>query len=266
MGTNAQILNPSFEDWSNGEPVNWSTNNSTGSGAVVQSNDSQNGNSAVQLNVVNNNGGSNLLGGSVYNTYSETSLNNSISFWYKGNLQSGDQLSFSAGINDSSNSTTLAYVVPPTFVVTSVYQNYTANFIPTGAIGQAANGLITLTILNNGGLPVSINSNVIIDNFELVNNTSGIKEMSEKNNSFIESIKPNPAIGSFSNLIYFHKNDGNVSLKIFDALGKEVLTLFNEIQPKGKFKAEIPTHLLESGLYMAVLNFDGEIKSVRFLK
>jgi len=49
---------------------------------------------------------------------------------------------------------------------------------------------------------------------------------------------------------YSLKDDGKVSLKIFNSLGEEVRTLVNEIKPAGNYEVEFNASELPSGIYI----------------
>ena len=59
---------------------------------------------------------------------------------------------------------------------------------------------------------------------------------------------PNPFNPS-TNLEFGITNQGFVSLKVYDVLGKEVKTLVNEIKPAGRYKVEFDGSSLSSGVY-----------------
>ncbi|MCO6449139.1 MAG: T9SS type A sorting domain-containing protein, partial [Ignavibacterium album] len=48
---------------------------------------------------------------------------------------------------------------------------------------------------------------------------------------------------------YSLKDEGRVSLKIFNSLGEEVRTLVNEIKPAGNYNFEFNASELPSGIY-----------------
>jgi len=67
---------------------------------------------------------------------------------------------------------------------------------------------------------------------------------------------------------YSLKDDGKVSLKIFNALGEEVRTLVNEIKPAGSYEVEFAASELSSGVYIYSIHageFVGS-KKMMFLK
>jgi len=89
----------------------------------------------------------------------------------------------------------------------------------------------TVTIHECGSEVIGINNNVI-------------------NNSdySLEQNYPNP-FNPVTNLKFGILNTGFVSLKIYDALGKEVMTLVNDIRSAGRYEVEFDGSNLTSGIY-----------------
>lgn len=61
---------------------------------------------------------------------------------------------------------------------------------------------------------------------------------------------------------------GNVTLKVYDVLGKEVATVVNEFQDKGRYDVEFNAAHLASGMYIYKLTSGTftEVKKMMFLK
>ena len=60
---------------------------------------------------------------------------------------------------------------------------------------------------------------------------------------------PNPFNPS-TKIAYSIKEEGSVTLKVYDILGKEVATLVNENKPEGLYEAEFNASSLPSGMYI----------------
>ena len=72
---------------------------------------------------------------------------------------------------------------------------------------------------------------------------------------------PNP-FNPTTKIKYSLKDDGKVSLKIFNSLGEEVRTLVNEIRPAGNYEVEFNASNLPSGVYFYQLKVaDPELNS-----
>ncbi|HKI78370.1 MAG TPA: metallophosphoesterase [Ignavibacteriaceae bacterium] len=103
----------------------------------------------------------------------------------------------------------------------------------------------------------------LIDSYLLNNSTVGVEET-----SFIPAYKlfqnyPNPFNPSTIIQYEISKSD-NVTLKIFDVLGKEVKTLVNKYQPAGNYEVQFDASGLKSGVYFYRLTV-GEFSKVNKL-
>jgi len=74
----------------------------------------------------------------------------------------------------------------------------------------------------------------------------------------LEQNYPNPFNPS-TIVAYSIKNDGMVTIKIYDILGREVRTLINENKPAGNYTVEFDASALSSGVYLY------KIKSGKFV-
>lgn len=82
-------------------------------------------------------------------------------------------------------------------------------------------------------------------------------------NSFIlEQNFPNPFNPS-TNIGYQLRSSGFITLKIFDARGKELLTLVNKKQDAGKYQVSVNTEALASGIYFYSLFANGSWMGTR---
>jgi hypothetical protein len=83
--------------------------------------------------------------------------------------------------------------------------------------------------------------------------TSGPTGIINENNFIADDFRlyqnyPNPFNPS-TNLEFGISKLGFVSFKVYDALGKEIAVLFNEIKPAGKYSIEFNGSNLSSGIY-----------------
>jgi hypothetical protein len=72
----------------------------------------------------------------------------------------------------------------------------------------------------------------------------------------MEQNYPNPFRVS-TNISYTVLNDGFISIKIFDFLGREVCDLINEYQTKGQFSVRFEPEGLSEGVYYYIMRADG---------
>lgn len=103
---------------------------------------------------------------------------------------------------------------------------------------------------------VSSEYTILIDKIEAVdefssNVVTGIKNNAQDNLPFEYSLSqnyPNP-FNPVTKIQYSIKNSGNVSLKVFNILGQEVVTLVNEFKKVGQHQVDFNASKLASGVY-----------------
>jgi len=78
-------------------------------------------------------------------------------------------------------------------------------------------------------------------------------------------IFPNP-IESTALIEYILHQPSNISLRILDLNGKEVLTLINEIQQQGKQSKTFDFSNLKSGVYFCVLKINEEMQTTKLIR
>ena len=81
-------------------------------------------------------------------------------------------------------------------------------------------------------------------------------ESEEINNYGLEQNSPNPFNPS-TIINYQIPNNGIVSLKVYDILGREVMTLVNEVKMPGKYSVRFDASNLTSGIYIYQLKTNG---------
>ncbi len=64
---------------------------------------------------------------------------------------------------------------------------------------------------------------------------------------------------------YSLKDEGKVSIKIFNSLGEEVRTLVNEIKPSGNYEVEFNASDLSSGIYFYLMQADNFVSSKKMI-
>ena len=94
---------------------------------------------------------------------------------------------------------------------------------------------------------ISLPSNVVIIENAVIkkkgNSTTNVDKY-ELNNAYPNPFNPNTKI------TYSIKEEGLVTLKVYDILGKEITTLVNENKPAGFYEAEFNASQLPSGMYI----------------
>ena len=96
---------------------------------------------------------------------------------------------------------------------------------------------------------------------------SSVDEEILPENFWIEQNYPNP-FNPGTKIRYSLPQDGPVTLKIFNVLGKEVQTLLNEVQTEGEHLVEFSGSALSSGIYFYKLEAAGliEVKKMILMK
>ncbi len=252
MGTlPAQIPNAGFENWTNGEPNSWTSNNMPGVATMVyQNNDAHGGAWAALLSVEDvfgnpfpgliNCGGAGGPGFPIPQAY------NSLSFYYKSSLSGTDDLISSIVIYDAGGNP-IGGGGSATSANATVYTLVSAPITYFGGTA-ASKATITLSIgLGGGG---TIGSNVSIDDVAFSMGT-GVAEINDAGISLC-SPSPNPASGIA--LVPFTLDRTTVAdIRIFDLNGRLVQNVLNQQLSAGNYKAEVNADALSSGVYTIVL-------------
>lgn len=75
---------------------------------------------------------------------------------------------------------------------------------------------------------------------------------------------PNPFNGNTS-IDFIAKEDGNVTIKVFDILGREVKTLINNRYKIGPYSFHLNLSALASGIYIYQINFNGRLAAKKMI-
>jgi hypothetical protein len=94
---------------------------------------------------------------------------------------------------------------------------------------------------------------------------SGVTDV-EVNEKQIEEITVNPNPVSGAAEIRFHNpSHGYVSLKLYDMLGRKVMSLYEGITDSGEIKIEMNTSHLNGGMYYLKLESQGRIETEKLV-
>ena len=94
------------------------------------------------------------------------------------------------------------------------------------------------------------NTKALFDDLAWTFTTTGVAEINKDVLINAESVFPNPA-KDYANIIYTVSEPSDVSLKLYDITGKEVLRIIdNEPQRVGRYKAVAELNGLQSGIYL----------------
>ena len=120
--------------------------------------------------------------------------------------------------------------------------------------------------LNILGIPEAQFNEPTIDvagfNFSVPDNSGGIGEASL--NAYNCFVYPNP-FQNAAKIIYRIQTPGNVSLKIFDYLGKEVKTLVNENRSSGQHECTFDAGGLPAGVYFCQMKSGNTLQSIKMV-
>ncbi|HYV92214.1 MAG TPA: T9SS type A sorting domain-containing protein [Chitinophagales bacterium] len=246
----AQIPNPSFENWSAGDPVGWYTGNGPYE-FVSQVNTAHQGSSAARLNVIDVYGfafsapfslGTNGTG--VHTASAPIAVHG----WYMMNAVNGDYELVSIGMLQNNAYTGAGYVQLGN---SSVYKEFVANMFYYSGVPNG-DSLIILCLMSNdsAGIP-HIGSYFIMDDLSF-GALSGIGDLNNGTLAGIESITPNPG-SDVAQIIYNIRESGNTNLCIYSMDGKMVQQLVNENQSPGRYKAIADITELHAGTYICRL-------------
>ena len=118
-------------------------------------------------------------------------------------------------------------------------------------VTDAINNTCTVTKYVDGNLSKS----VMLDSLNIMTN---------KLNTDLYENYPNPFNPS-TIIKYSLKNDGRVTVKVFNSLGEEVRTLVDEIRPAGNYEAEFNASALPSGVYIYRMQSGDFVSSKKML-
>ena len=188
----------------------------------------------------------------------------SLTGYYKFLPQNGDTMNINVVLFHSG-----AIVAGGTSKGTATISNWTSFNVPISSYTTADSAFISLASCNlNGGLPVPQgNSALYIDNLNFdVLITTGISEVNDLPAHFnLNQNFPNPF--NPSTIIQFTvPSNGRAVLKVFNTLGQEVATLFNNNAEAGIYhQVQFDAANLASGIYFSQLEFGGKVAVKKML-
>ena len=244
----AQIPNSSFENWDQGDPVDWQTNNLNPLITVTQSSDAHSGSSSARLEIlfVNLSAYSAVLySGSDGNGFPCTQRHASITGYYKLVPQGPDLLSVSVQVWQGANilgtgvlnittaaSSWTQFMAPITYTAPGTPDRCSVRFVFRVTDFTTVGGVAYIDDLEFSG----INDIKVIDNGQMPNQFE------------LKQNYPNPF--NPSTLIeYSIPEQSFVDLKVYDILGNEIAVLVNAEQSAGVYRADFSGNGLASGLY-----------------
>jgi len=243
----AQILNPGFESWSNGNPADWATSNAPPAIVnVTQSTDHHSGASSVQGAVVSVAGfpiPPAVVSGPAYNGFPINSRPGTLHGFYKFTSVSGDSLVVTVGFER------LGLAIGggqfKTSATTTQWQEFVANLIyQTGDIPDTV--VIGVAIPT----PAHIGSTFLLDDLSFGPAASVGGGGEEGPAAFrLQQNYPNP-FNPATTIAYSLAQESHVTLRVYDLLGREVSTLVDGEGMPGSSTVRFDGGKLASGLYV----------------
>jgi len=262
VSAQAQIPNPSFENWTDGQPDGWYTYPIGSTDFGTESNTAHAGTKAVKMAAEDIGGGNVFTGGLITGNENTTRYGcnchpDALHFWYILHPVDGEQIfvdiaatnigltlagAGSAFITDN-NDVYKEYVVP------MIYN--TSDNLDSMSIGILLHGTAN-PLLHVGAY-------FIVDDLSWGPATS------------VEQLSPAAATlefvgtsGSNTNIVYSLSRRANVQLDVYDVTGRLVKSVLNSTQTAGRYKAVEDFSTLTNGVYFCKLTVDGESFSKAF--
>jgi hypothetical protein len=260
----AQIPNAGFETWASGNPTGWTSNNGLYT-FVTQSTSSHGGSSAAQGGVVNvgafNMSASLMSEDNAGNGFAISQRYAAVHGYYKFTPVGGDffMVSYLASLGTSG-------VGAGSFIETQpqvVYKEFVANISYPGP-DVPNNAVITFSINHAGGFP-NIGSIFVVDDLSF-GPATGVNDLPDGTPTVfrMEQNYPNP-FNPATVVSYQLPVASRVRLSVFDALGREVAILVNQVQTSGRYRAEFDGSTLTSGVYFCRLSAGSFMQTQRMV-
>ena len=249
----SQVPNEGFENWTDGEPDFWTTNNADTLITITTSNSSHSGSSALKgecipyfppfLPVM---GPIGICDGDTDDGFPIEFRYNSLKGFYKLNSQGGDQLFITLWVSVDTQAIGVGSIL------INNAASYTEFAIPITYIDPATPNkcIISFQIINPvGGINVTLGSEMYLDDLELSMDMVSDVEAELQPFAFqLEQNYPNPFNPS-TKISWQSAVSGHQTLKIYDVLGNEVATLINEYRVAGNYEIDFDATGLSSGVY-----------------
>ncbi len=167
-----------------------------------------------------------------------------LSYWYKHTIDAFDN-----AYVDVSSDNGVSWRSKKFF--TGSVSNWTRDVLDLSDLANASSNMkLRFSMVSNGTIPAD---GIYLDNIKLVNYTispTGINSVNTELPSVysLSQNYPNPFNPS-TNIAFTLPQAGSVSLKVYDVLGKEVMTLADEFMQGGKYEVKMDAGSLAGGIY-----------------
>jgi hypothetical protein len=259
------IPNAGFENWTDGEPNDWISNNNSIEGLipVIQSTDSHSGNSALEMTILPYDQwvyfglvGSDPSSSPVLDIFETNPA--ALEGYHKFSPVGASFASIGVTIL-----TEMGVITGTGSVLIEIeYLSYTKFSVPITYISQEKAKAAVISITLSGGLD-AIGAKYLLDDLSFSGSASSIDESSSDlplsfklNHNHPNPFNPNTAIG------YQLPTISNVELSIYNLLGEKVATLVSERQAAGVYQVEWDAAEFPSGVYYYKIEA-GQFQQVR---
>jgi len=262
----AQIPNASFENWTDGSPDGWTTNNNTDYQWITQDNSAHAGTSGAKSSVLNI--GVPVISPLALGTNAEGAHTNiapeAIHGWYILNSVSGDYMNAVAGMLNSSGGTGVGdlNITEPS----SVYKEFIINMQYLSGVPNGDSIELVFSIFGAGAsYDVHDGSYFVVDDLSYgAQGTTGVNEVGTGYNDAIENIYPAPSNG-LTNIIYSVSENQKVQVEILNELGQTVKEVLDTDQTPGRYKAQTNNSDLPAGVYFVQLTIGAKQSVTRMI-
>jgi len=249
------VPNGSFEEWEDGEPLNWTTSNAGGIATISQSDDSHSGSYAVMGQT---NPGETIIP-ELLSGYDNLGIPVSekyelLKFHYKYNEDGSDKMVIAIIMYDEDYST----LGSGGLEIEDEVEDYTLAVIPItyDESGTPAHAAIQIGLVDGfGSGPPSADSYFIIDDVEF-SGSVGIDEINTENTRIL--ISPQPATDVARISFTSDTRVNNLNLSIIDPSGKRMGEYKFGNTSSGMNEVMIDISHFAPGVYIALINTDGE--------
>jgi len=242
-----QIPNAGFENWTSGNPDNWSTTNNPQFTNILQSNDAHSGSYSAEGTVASFSGFS--VAPVLSSEFSYSGRPTNFSGYYKFTSVNSDTLDIAVALFKNGN--TIGGGIFHTHTSANSYNQFNISLIyvssdtPDSAgigifigptVGAHSGSTFYIDDLSFSGGATAVNENPahVPDKFRLMQNY------------------PNPFNPS-TNISYQLPKSSFVTLKVYDILGNEITTLVNEEKSPGTYSINFNASNLPSGIYFYII-------------
>lgn len=261
----AQIPNAGFEQWINGEPDGWKTNNFPGFlTPITQSSSSHSGTSATQGEVDSIAGtpfGPVLVSGPTGRGFPDPQRHANLSGFYRFTRMESDVMAVIVGMMRNGNTIGgggVALGPAATYTAFTIPISYDSTGAPdTCAIAAAIYG-------DSTGSTPHIGSAFLLDDLAF-SGVSGVDDHGLQPSEFtLDQNYPNP-FNPTTTIRFSLPGESNVNLGVFNILGEKVATLVNKPMSAGSYSVPMDATNLSSGAYFYRITAGNFVETKRLL-